>query len=177
VFVGILAIPRGGPLVGRSEPATTERLTMDDLQRMCPDQLAELFVKADVGSPLVGPAHGRLIYSTDKHPRMKMWMSNAVWKGKLAAENGYFINRWIGGIKAIDSHYVIGPSWVDGRPAIIMEYASGTPLFANSRDELREVAPGLYLGPLFDRCPCPKLRGYLALQIEVCAERHGLRRR
>ena len=27
------------------------------------------------------------------------------------------------------------------------------------------VGPGLYLGPLYDRCPCPKLRGYLAVQV------------
>jgi hypothetical protein len=45
-----------------------------------------------------------------------------------------------------------------------MEYAPETPVFANTRDELREVAPGLYMGPLYDRFPCPRLRGYIALE-------------
>ncbi len=35
-------------------------------------------------------------------------------------------------------------------------------------DELREVAPGLYVGPVIERCPCPKLRGYIGLQREAC---------
>ena len=78
------------------------------------------------------------------------------------------MNRWAGGVKAIRSHAVIAPSWADGRPAVVMEYPTGTPVFANTHDELREVAPGLYLGAFYDRCPCPRLRGYFALTIDPC---------
>lgn len=97
-----------------------------------------------------------------------MLCSNAVWKGKVAAADGHFVNRWLGGVRAVESQYVIGPSWVDGRPAMLMEYPPGTAVLANTHDELREVAPGLYLGPLYDRCPCAILRGYIALEVECC---------
>ena len=128
-----------------------------------------VYASADVGTPPVGTARGRVIRLTDTRlPRVKAGLANAVWRGKDLAGDGAFVNRWAGGVRAIASHYVIGPSWADGRPAIVMEYAPGTPLFANTRDELRQVGPGLYLGPLYDRCPCPRLRGYIALEVESC---------
>ena len=141
---------------------------MEQLQGLSCDELLDLFRHSDMGRPLVGVTRGRLLVSTDKHfPRFKVRLANMVWRGKTAEEGGYFINRWIGNHTFIDSHYVIGPSWVDGRPAILVEYPPGTPLFANLHDELREISPGLYLAPLFDRCPCPKLRGVIALQVET----------
>jgi hypothetical protein len=106
---------------------------------------------------------------------MRVKLANAVWRGKEASEDGAFVNRWIGNINAIGSTYTVGPSWVDGRPAIIMEYPPGTKVFWNMHDELREVAPGLYLGPVYERCPCPKFRGYVALQMECCTEHRRLR--
>jgi hypothetical protein len=159
LFLGCACLP----LAAQDRPC----LTMHDLKRMSLCQLEALFRQAEVGTPLVGSARGRLLCSTDaRHPRLTVWRSNAAWKGKIADAEGHFVNRWIGGIRALESHYVIGPSWLDGRPAVLMEYAPGTPLFANTHDELREVAPGLYLGPLYDRCPCPLLRGYIALEID-----------
>ena len=112
---------------------------------------------------------GRVVLLTDRRlPRVKAGAANAVWRGKEWAADGSFVNRWAGGVRAIGSQAVIGPSWADGRPAVVMEYPPGTPLFANTRDELREVAPGLYLGAFYDRCPCPRLRGYFALTIDPC---------
>jgi hypothetical protein len=157
----------GGEMAGRGQPDAC--LTLERLQRMGPDELHKLFVHAEVGRPLVGQAYGRVLCLCDKRlPRLKVRLANAAWRGKSATEDGWFTNRWIGNRDAISSCYVIGPSWVDGRPAVVMEYPPGTPLFENTHDELREVAPGLYLGPLYDRFPCPKFRGYIALQLECC---------
>jgi hypothetical protein len=150
-----------------------ECLTLGDLQRMSPCELEALFRAAEVGTPLCGAGYGRLLYSTGgRHPWLTLHLSNVVWRGKVATPDGHFVNRWLGGIRAIDSWYTIGPSWVDGRPAVVMEYPPGTPLLENTHDELREVAPGLYLGPLYDRFPCPRLRGYLVVQVSPCG--HGL---
>jgi hypothetical protein len=156
----VAVVGQGGPR-GRS--------ALDDLAQLGPHELATLYDRADLGRPFVGVADGRLVYLADRQlPRFKLRVSKAVWRGKAADEDGHFANRWIGGRQAIDSHYVIGPSWVDGRPAIIMEYPPGTALFANMHDEVREIAPGLYLGPVFERFPCPKFRGFVALQMEHC---------
>jgi hypothetical protein len=158
-----LALCCGSALAGRRDP------DLDRLQRMSPCELRTLFESAEVGRPISGRAEGRLLFLTDRRlPRVKVRVANAVWEGKAAREDGWFVNRWAGNVEWIDSCYVIGPSWVDGKPAIVMEYAPGTPLFANMHDELREICPGLYLGPVYERCPCPKLRGYIALKVVPC---------
>src|SRR5262245_33815454 len=91
-------------------------LTLDDLQRMSFDELLALYKASDVGRPFVGDFKGGLVHVTDRHlPRIKLRLANTFWRGKEAHDDGHFVNRWIGGIKAIDSTYVIGPSWIDGR--------------------------------------------------------------
>jgi hypothetical protein len=167
-FVLVLGIGLGGVVTCRGqEEAVFTPTCLEDLENLSACQLAALYNGADVGQPLVGVARGRLVYLTDKRlPKLKLRVSAAVWRGKAACEDGYFVNRWVGGVRWIDSHYVVGPSWVDGRPAVIMEYPPGTKLFWNMHDELREIAPGLYLGPVFERFPCPKFRGFVALQME-----------
>jgi hypothetical protein len=135
------------------------------LRRMSTDQLIELYRAAEVGRPLDGKLRGRIVHVEDRFlPGVKRLAANTLWRGKVArAQDGYFINRWLGGIRAIESTYTIGPSWIDGKPALLMDYPQGTPLFGNVHDEVREVAPGLYLGPVFEKCPCPRLRGFIVL--------------
>jgi hypothetical protein len=165
LLFGVALTCQGDPGCGCEVPRCLEQL-----QHLGPCELAALYTRAELGHPIVGVARGRLLYLTDDRlPRVKVGLANAVWRGKAACEDGSFANRWIGGRAAIGSRYVIGPSWVDGRPAVIMEYAPGTPLFANMHDELREISPGLYMGPVYERFPCPKLRGYVALQLECCS--------
>src|SRR5689334_8681061 len=102
----------GLALVGRGDPGRC--LTLHDLQHMSECELAELYARSDVGTPPVGQAKGKVMCLTDRRPRLKAAMQNAVWKGKMLEEDGSFVNRWVGGVKAIHSCYVIGPSWVDG---------------------------------------------------------------
>src|SRR5262245_10328130 len=102
---------------------------LEDLEGLGPCELAALYARADVGHPIVGRARGRLLYLTDQNfNKLKLRVSAAVWRGKAACCDGSFINRWVGDRRSIGSTYVIGPSWVDGRPAVIMEYAPGTKL-------------------------------------------------
>ena len=76
-------------------------------------------------------------------------MSNLAWKGKYFEPDGEITNQWIG-FKAITGQTVIGASVYDGRPSIVIEYPPGTAVFGNARDEIREIAPGLYLGRFYD---------------------------
>jgi hypothetical protein len=164
LLLAVVLSCRGEPCCVYYVPCSPE-----DLQKLSLCQLEELYRNAEVGHPLVGRAHGLLLCLTDERlPRMKVRMANIVWRGKAAEDDGCFVNRWVAGYNAIGSQYLIGPSWVDGKPAVVMEYAPGTKLFWNMHDELREIAPGLYLGPVFERFPCPKLRGYIGLQLEEC---------
>jgi hypothetical protein len=104
-----------------------------------------------------------LLLADTRMPALKARAFNLAWKGKCFEPDGWFINRWPG-FKALPSHAAYGPSWSDGRPSLVMEYPAGTPLFANLHDEIRAVAPGVYLGRLYERCPCPRFVGFFALE-------------
>lgn len=155
---------RSRPRAAPADPGVA--LTERDLRRMDAAQLRELFLRSEMGTPLVGAARGRLVSLADRRGPIKTGLTNAAWKGKTAEPDGTFINRWAGGVMAIGSRYQVGPSLLDGRPALVVEYPPGTPILGKTRDELREVAPGLYLGPLYDKTPCPVLRGWLVLRVE-----------
>ncbi len=52
-------------------------------------------------------------------------MTSFLWKGKhFNADEGTLINQWCG-LRAIRAQVSHGTSWIDGKPAIIMDY-SGT---------------------------------------------------
>jgi hypothetical protein len=50
--------------------------------------------------------------------------------------------------RAIPADVYVGESWADGRPSLIFDY-SRSRLWPDVRDEVREVAPGLYLGVMY----------------------------
>ena len=56
-----------------------------------------------------------------------------------------------------------GPSWLDGNPSMILDYEGTSKVYANYRDEIRQVTPGLYLGLMYDRTTAPpNLKMYFA---------------
>jgi len=138
-------------------------ITAGELARMCAGDLEQLFAAGRVGALPVGLARGRVLLVTSaSKPRLRAQLMNAVWKGKIFSADGSFTNQWLG-FQAVPSCAAIGPSWFDDRPCFVLEYPPGSPVFANTRDEFREIAPGLFLGRFYQRCPCPKLQGYFVL--------------
>ena len=58
-------------------------------------------------------------------------------------------------------------SWLDGAPALVLDYSRTSRVYAQNRDEIRQVAPGLFLGLMYARThPQPTLRMYFALQTQ-----------
>jgi hypothetical protein len=144
--------------------------TLEGLQKLNPCQLDHLFGQGQVVSQPVGLGRGRILWLTGvKRPQLQARLSGMVWKGKFFYPDGRFVNQWLG-FRAVAAQVTVGPSWFDGQPCFIMEYPPGAAVFGNARDELREIAPGLFLGRYNDRCPCPKLRGYFVLDFRCsCA--------
>jgi hypothetical protein len=158
-FGWMLSLPAEGRTDGCAAP-----MTMRQLQRMNACELAELYAKADIGSMPSGCVRGRVLILTGNHlPRASARTNNVVWKGKCFDPDGCFTNRWLG-FNALTSQARPGPSWEDGRPSLVMDYPPGTPILGNVRDEIREVAPGLWLGRLYETCPCPRFLGFFALE-------------
>lgn len=140
-------------------------LTLADLKKKSLCELEQLFEQAPPGPIPTGYARGQVLYMTDaRMPKMRARLATSVWKGKHFEDDGEFINQWPG-FTALRGKAELGVSVHDEKPCLVLEYPSNTPLFGNTRDELREIAPGLYLARLYERCPCPRFRGYFAIQV------------
>lgn len=149
-----------------SEQAVHSICSLQSLKHLGPAQLDELFAAGSAEAIPAGSVHGRTLVMPGKRwPRLNVCTSNLVWKGKVFADDGSFVNQWAG-FRALGSCAVIAPSWYDGRPCLAIDYPPGTPIFGNVRDEIRAIAPGLYLGRLYECHPCPRLLGYFVLEMK-----------
>jgi hypothetical protein len=146
------------------EPAA---LTFQALSCMTRSQLEAIYRDSAPGTLPSGFVQGKtIILPEESFDGRRSKMANAFWKGKhIDAAEGTFVNQWAIG-RAVRGRACLGESWLDGRPSLILDYAGASPLiWRNSRDELREVAPGLYIGFMHDRsCPCPRLKTVFILQ-------------
>jgi hypothetical protein len=144
--------------------------SMACLKKMSLHELDCLFENAGPGAMPQGAGHGQVLLLTKaRHPKLAARLANGLWKGKHVEDDGSFVNQFPG-FRALHGHCQPGTSWHDEKPCFVLDYPPGTPLFGNLRDEMREIAPGLYLARLYERCPCPRFIGYFALQ--TCAAGH-----
>ena len=109
-----------------------------------------LFRQGAFGCGPLGPTRGTVLYADGQHPRLKARLQGVVWKGKTFHGDGTFTNRWFGGVNAVSADVRVEPSWLDGQPCFVMQYAPDAPVFGNVRDELRQIAPDVWLGRSYD---------------------------
>lgn len=154
-------------------PGADAPLCPEQLVCMSPCELEELYRSAEPGPIPNGYARGKAIRyaGTSKAVRASK-MTGLVWHGKwFDCTDGTLLNEWCFGVKAIRAQVSYGPSWLDGRPSIIMDYGATSTVWRDVRDELRQIGPGLYLGLMYQRkCPCPKFKMFFALQTDCCGE-------
>src|SRR2546428_10408061 len=123
------------------------------LLRMSQGQLDELFKKCPAGSLPDGEGMGTaMVCPATLCSRFVAWFVRwFLWQGKVFhAAEGWLINRISPfsclGIKAKVRK---DKSWLDGRECIVLDY-SQTSFFARMiRNEIREIAPRLYLGKVY----------------------------
>jgi hypothetical protein len=137
-----------------------------ELRRLTAEELEQWFAQGRVDNLPVGAFHGTVLLQIDARlPRLRARLASVVWKGKVFEPDGSFINQWAG-FRAVPSQVAVGASWYDGQSCLVLEYPANSAVFANTRDELREIAPGVFLGRFYERCLCPKLQGYFILEME-----------
>jgi hypothetical protein len=152
-------------VVPRARASGPVWVTPSDLRRISVEQLDQVFAEGRAECLPVGAFHGTVLLRTDTRlPRLRARLAGIAWKGKVFDPDGGFTNQWAG-FRAVASRVAVGSSWYDGRPCVVLEYPPSSPVFANARDELREIAPGVYLGRFYERCPCPRLQGYFVLEM------------
>jgi hypothetical protein len=137
--------------------------SLDRLTCMSPCELEQLYRSAVPGAIPDGYLRGKAIYCPDTFlagPRGKV--TNFLWRGKVFCGDT-LVNQWRG-VRAMHARVYYGPSSLDGRPAIILDYCGMSHVWRDVRDEIREVCPGVYLGRMYRRaCPEPKFQMFFAL--------------
>jgi hypothetical protein len=119
---------------------------------MSQPQLDELFRKSRPGAIPAGFGDGTVIVPTrNPLPRVTAWVARLGWRGKVFNPDRHdLLNSLLPfGIRAVRAEVSIGTSLLDGKPAIVLDYSRTSLVAHYIRDEIREVAPSLYLGFLY----------------------------
>jgi hypothetical protein len=125
-------------------------ITLDNLASMSQTQLDDLFRSSPMGEIPDGDAIGTAIVKpgtplTGIKMVLARWLA---WQGKVFyRERGYLVNKISPlGLHLIKADVYVQASWMDGQPAIILDYSKRSFVARQIRDEIREVSPGTYLG-------------------------------
>jgi hypothetical protein len=123
------------------------------LVRMSQDELDALFRQSEAGEIPRGEGKGTVLVAPGTAlagPAAKV-VHYLVWQGKVFdPDKGELRNEILPfGLHAVRAKVYHGASWLDGKDAIVLDY-SHTSLVAHwIRDEIRTVAPGVYLGVVY----------------------------
>jgi hypothetical protein len=129
-------------------------VTENDLLDLSDDELDELFRGGSVGEIPDGNANGKVLVGSKSETvsDTAAWVAETLaWKGKVFdREKGELRNKISPfAIKAVRAKVYKEASWFDGAETIVLDYSKTSVLAQRVRDEIREVAPGLYLGLVF----------------------------
>ena len=128
-------------------------LDLPDLLKMEKDELDELFRQSPAGELPDGDADGIVLVAPGSEISgiASRIIHLAAWSGKVfRREQGDLKNKVLPfGLKAVRAKVYKEPSWFDGKETIVLDYSKTSLLARKVRDEIREVAPGVYLGLVF----------------------------
>jgi hypothetical protein len=129
---------------------TVQTLTTTDLVQMSQAELDELYQNSPIGEIPDGDSKGTAmiipgsVLAKVLLPVIKL----LAWQGKVFYRDREFLVNKIGpfSLKAIKATVYRGESWAGAGEAIILDYSQTSFVAQKIRDEIREVAPGIYLG-------------------------------
>jgi hypothetical protein len=128
-------------------------VTVDDLLKMQQKELDDLFSAHEAGPIPDGEGEGTAIIApgTPRSRILARMINHFAWQGKLFdAEHGTLRNHVLSfGIKAIVAQVYKGPSLLDGKECIVLDYSQTSLIAGWVRDEIRLIAPKLYLGKVY----------------------------
>jgi hypothetical protein len=115
--------------------------------------LGELFGAGTAGAIPDGRGKGTVLLGTGgPAARVAAALCYALaWRGKVVnARQGRLRNILTPlGIRAIEAAVYKQDSWYDGETCIVLDYSKTSLLARMIRDEIREIAPGVFLGLVF----------------------------
>jgi hypothetical protein len=148
---------------GQTAPAA---VTLDQLLGMTPAQIESVYRWGTAVVIPAGRVRGTAILAPGtRRARIVSRGARLLWQGKVFEEGeATAVNRFFG-MRMIRGQLYEGPSWLDGRPSLVLDYSQTSRIYADNRDEIRQVAPGLFIGLMYDRTTAPpELKMYFALE-------------
>lgn len=149
-------------------PAPYPGVTLDGLLRMSPAEIESIYRQGSAAAIPPGRVRGTaLLAPGTRRARALSRGARLVWQGKvIEPDQATAVNRFFG-VRMIRGRLYQGPSCLDGAPALILDYSQTSRIYARNRDEIRQVAPGLFLGLMYDRSISPpRLSMYFALEAD-----------
>jgi hypothetical protein len=120
---------------------------------MSQQQLDDLFRASPPGPLPTGECRGTAIIApgTTYSQEIAQAVNVFAWQGKtFDGPRGILTNRITPfGVNAIVAEVYVAPSWLDGKDCIVLDYSKTSILAHWIRDEIRLVAPNLYLGIVY----------------------------
>ena len=121
--------------------------------KMSGDQLDQIFRESPAGDIPQGEGKGTAIIApgTEVSDDIACFINVFTWKGKVFDPvKGELRNRILPlGHKAIVARVYKDKSWFDEKECIVLDYSKTSLVAQWIRDEIREVAPGIYLGLVY----------------------------
>jgi hypothetical protein len=147
------------------DQAFAPAITLDQLLGMSPAELESVYRQGTaVGIPAGRIRGTALLAPGTRRARVLSRSARLLWQGKVFEQGqSTAVNRFFG-FRVIRGQVYQGQSWLDGQPALVLDYSQTSRVYADNRDEIRQVAPGLYLGLMYNRTTAPPaLQMYFAL--------------
>jgi hypothetical protein len=127
--------------------------TTNQLLAMSQADLDKLFTASKAGPIPNGEAHGTAIIApgTKFSGETASLISHFAWQGKVFdAAKGLLKNKILPfGLNAIVARVYKGPSWLDGKECIVLDYSDTSIVAQWVRDEIRMIQPKFYLGKVY----------------------------
>jgi hypothetical protein len=128
-------------------------ITAQEISRLTAMEVDQLFRDGEVGQIPDGKADGTAIFQPGNpaEPLLERLVQGLAWQGKVVnARKGTLKNRILPlGTRAIAADVYRDRSWFDGKDCIVLDYSKRSLVARYVRDEIRRVAPGLYLGLVY----------------------------
>lgn len=127
--------------------------TVPQLLTLSQKELDDLFSNSQPGEIPNGEAAGTAIIApgTTYTQEIATLINHFGWQGKtFDAAHGTLRNRITPfGLNAIIAKVYKGASWFDNKECIVLDYSETSLLAKRIRDEIRQIAPGVYLGVVY----------------------------
>ena len=128
-------------------------ITTADITKMSQAELDDLYKRSAAGPLPDGDSQGTamVIPGSFFSEVLMPLIRGLVWKGKVFhREQAYLLNKVSPfSIQSVKAQIYKGNSWIDGGEATVLDYSKTSFVAHKIRDEIREVAPSLYLGQAY----------------------------